>query len=223
MSLTLLTLSGVALAGPADWATLLSDSGWSELATPSTSATGTIDLRLKEIGGTPCLRGDATVDAPVDKLYDAITDIPAAKDFSSEKLLAARFLNDASNSKRHYYQHLDVPNWTMASDRFWVLEGFDASSGPKKIYRWDRFDWRTAYPDLATYIDSEHSSAIEPQTNWGAWEFWPGDGGRTKVRYYICSDAGGSLPDWVSRAAATKTLPNTMADVINEAKRRAAR
>ena len=219
--MSLLLLSSLALAGAPEWNTLLADAGWTALATPQTKATGTIDLRMKEIGGTPCLRGDATVNASRDTLLEVVKDIPAAKSFSSETLLESKFLNVASQKKRHYYQHLDVPNWTMASDRFWILQGYNAHQGDLKAYRWERFDWRTAYPEVAADIDKNHGNAIEPQTNWGAWEFRPGNGGETLVRYYICSDAGGSLPDWVSKAAATKTLPNTMADIVGEAQRRA--
>jgi hypothetical protein len=219
ISLTLLT--ALASGSEPQWTTLFAEAGWSSVATPDTDETGPIDLRLKEISGTPCLRGDATVDATPAKLFEVIADIPAARQFSSEKLIAAQWLDTDGGPDRHYYQHLDVPGWTMASDRFWVLKGYPTSKGAVKSWRWERFDWRSAYPDLATSIDTDHAGAIEPQTNWGSWVFEPQENGKTLVRYYICSDVGGSLPDWLGKTLATKTLPGTMADVTREAQKRA--
>ncbi len=207
-------------ATAADWDALLADTGWEEVGQSSTKATGDIDIKLKEIGGHPCLRGHAVVDAKIDALYDVVTDVPAAKDFSSETLFDSRVLGRDADAIE-YYQHLDVPNWTMASDRFWVLRGEPASSGDVRAFRWDRFDWRSKYPDLASDIDTNYSSSVEPDPNWGQWMFQP-KGAQTEATYFICSNPGGSLPEWLQKAAATKTLPGTMADVVREAQKRGA-
>lgn len=204
-----------------DWSALLADSGWEAVAEPSTAETGTIDLRLKTIDGSPCLRGVATVDVGAATLYEVVTDVPAALKFSSETLYASKVLG-TKGGEVHYYQHLDVPSWTMASDRFWVLKGSDASSGTTKAFRWEKFDWRPLYPDLVASLAADHPDAVEPEPNWGSWVFVP-DGARTKATYYICTNPGGSLPSWLAEAAATKTLPSTMADVVREAQRRAAK
>ena len=44
---------------------------------------------------------------------------------------------------------------------------------------------------------------------------------KTEARYYICSDAGGTLPEWLKKAAATKTLPGTISDAVREGRKRA--
>lgn len=206
-------------AHAADFSTLLASSGWEQIGTDTKAETGEMTLYLKEIAGTQCLKATATVDIPAATIFEVITDMPAAKDFSSETLIASRVLGHDGN-KVHYYQHLDVPGWTMASDRYWVLEGEEVSADGKKAFRWDRFDWRSAYPELATDLDTNHEGAVEPQTNYGAWVFAEAEG-QTATEYYICSDPGGSLPEWLKKAAATKTLPNTVADVMREARRRA--
>ena len=213
----LLLMGAVEAAEPA-WATLLSEDGWESLGTPSTKETGQIDLRIKNIGGDPCLRGEVTVEWKTDVLMAVVTDFAGAPKISSETLIASRLLG-SKGGVLEYYQHLDVPNWTMASDRFWVLRGQPVTEGKTVSFRWNRFDWRSAYPDLATQLDTEHSDAVEPQVNWGQWQFTEASDG-TLVRYYICSNPGGSLPDWLQKAAATKTLPNTMADIMREGKRR---
>ncbi|MCO4746044.1 MAG: hypothetical protein KC912_14710 [Proteobacteria bacterium] len=208
----------LASASAADFDTLFAESGWSDLGEDTKKETGTMQLKLKEVGGTQCLLAIADVDVSADVIYEVITDVPAAKEFSSETLIASKVLG-SDGPAVHYYQHLDVPGWTMASDRFWVLSGTDFSSGDTKAFKWDRFDWRTAYPALATDIDTNHSGAVEPVTNYGAWVFSPSATG-TQAKYYICSDPGGSLPEWLKKTAATKTLPNTVADVMREARKR---
>lgn len=218
MLLLALTLAHADPGSDTDWDTLLSDEGWSQVATPSPKGTGPIDLRLKEIGGKPCLRGEVTVQPSADVLLATATDIDGSPDFSRESLLASKVI--ASDGGRvDYYQVLDVPDWTMASDRYWVLRGEKRQEGEARSFRWNRFDWRAAHPELAAELDAKHAGAVEPQTNWGAWVFQP-VGDKTLVRYHLCSSAGGSLPEWIQKAAATKTLPNTMADVIVEAAKR---
>ncbi len=209
---------GVSVA--ADFDRLLASEGWISEGTIEHDVLGTVSLALKTIEGGRCLRGRATAGPSPALLYDVITDMPAAARFSRERLTASEVLG-TQGDRLHYYQHLDVPNWTMAADRYWVLEGHRASSGDTEAFRWDRFDWRALYPALADRIAREHPGAVEPDPNWGSWVFEPSDAG-TRIHYYLCSDPGGSIPKWVERAAATRTLPNTMADVVAEAERRAA-
>lgn len=208
----------MATAGAAPWADLLDESGWVKAGSPTTTETGAIDLRTKTIAGLPCVRGEATVQVAPEKLQAVVTDIPSAKKWSSETLIASRELGRSGGSV-DYYQHLDVPGWTMASDRYWVLRGTPSVNGTTHEFRWDRFDWKAAYPALATEISTKHSGSVEPATNYGAWSFTGKEGG-TQVRYTICSDPGGSIPDWLKETAATKTLPATMADVVREGKKR---
>ncbi len=205
-----------ALAGEADWDALNAD-GWEMISTSKNDVTGEIEVSLRYIAGTACLRGEVVVDVPPDTLFEVVTDIPGALEFSSETMLASRNLGQPG--QHEYYQHLDVPNWTMASDRYWVLRGEDRTVGEVRSFRWDRFDWKTAYPELAAELAKDHASAIEPQVNWGDWTFTPHEG-RTNLVYRLCNDPGGSLPQWLQKAAATKTLPNSIVDIVREGLRR---
>lgn len=204
-------------AKAADYDALVSDEGWKPLDTVHTGAAGDVQLDVKQLE-TPCLRASVTVDVPASILLDVVTDVPGAQRVTREKLVASQVL-DQQGDRIEYYQHLDVPNWTLAADRYWVLRGERATGPDGPTFRWTRWDWRKDYPDLAARLDAEHPSAIEPGVNWGAWTF-SDDHGKTEAQYHLCSDAGGSLPGWVQRAAATRTLPNTVEDVVKAAFRR---
>lgn len=206
-------------AGP-DWASVEGNDGWTSVGESKTDETGVITISTKEVG-TTCLRGVATLKAPTENLIDVITDVPAAPKFSREKLLMSKVLGK-DGPKTDYVQVLDVPGWTMASDRFWVLRGERFTAGAVSGYRWNRFDWAPVYPALVDELAAVAPKGIEPMTNWGQWAFEQAPDG-TKATYVLCSDAGGSLPAWVQRAAATRTLPATMADVAREALRRASK
>ncbi len=206
----------VSVASAADWNALFASDGWQKVSDTSHADTGPITIDTKTIAGVQCLRGVATVGVPPSTLYGVVADIPAAKKWSSETLTHSRVLSQGGKTVE-YYQHLDVPGWTMATDRFWVLRGEDASTANERTFRWDRFDWKTKYPELAAEIAP--SGAVEPDPNWGAWAF-AASGEGSAIRYYVCSDPGGSLPTWLKETAATKTLPNTLGDVVREGKKR---
>ena len=200
-----------------DFTALLADAAWTPLTTTRRTETGDVVVALKTIEGAPCLRGTMTVTGTSpNTLYDVVTDVPAAARFSSETLRVSRVLGRV-DGKVHYYQHLDVPDWTLVADRFWVLEGWDASSGARRAFRWQTFAWRSVYPQVAAEVAA--SGAVEPTPNWGSWVFEGSDSG-TRAVYVLCTNPAGSLPQWLAEAAATKTLPNTMADVAREAQRR---
>ncbi|NCG17557.1 MAG: hypothetical protein GWP91_00890 [Rhodobacterales bacterium] len=206
-------------AQASDFAALYTDSGWDSVGTTSTKDAGDVVIEVKVIDGTSCLRGTLNVNVPAKRLFEVVTDIPASPSFSSEKLIASNLLARNGDSF-DYYQHLDVPSWTMAENRFWVLRGTNTSGGDTLAFQWDQFDWRSAYPELAATLKTDHSSSIEPTPNFGAWKFTE-TAENTRGVYYLCSNPGGNIPEWVQKAAATKTVPNTVADVVREARRRA--
>jgi|GEM_PF-1501525 len=219
LSLALLSsLSSPARAEDARFASLLSDQGWEQAGKANNALLGEVLLALKDVEGTRCLLGSATVDAKAATMLAVVQDIPGATSWSTAGLTASRVLGK-DGVKVDYLQVLDVPDWTMASDRYWVLRGAPATEADGSMaFRWDRFDWRAAYPLVATELDRDLPKAVEPAPNFGAWDFKEQAGG-TLLRYYLCTESG-SLPTWLQKAAATKTLPSTMADVVREAHRR---
>ncbi len=200
-----------------DYDALIADDGWQHLETVRAGDAGDVVLDVKRLG-TPCLRAQITVELPASVLLDVVTDVPGASRVTREKLIASEILGQA-DGHMDYYQHLDVPNWTFAADRYWVLRGERVQGAKGPMFQWSRFDWRADYPELAHRMQSEYPSAIEPRVNWGAWTFEESEG-KTEASYHLCSDAGGSLPAWLQKAAATRRLPATVEDVVKAAQRR---
>jgi hypothetical protein len=68
-------------------------------------------------------------------------------------------------------------------------------------------------------VKDEHPNAVEPTVNVGSWVFDAGDSG-VKMTYSICTRPGGSIPVAIQNAATRRTLPDTLGDVVREARRR---
>jgi hypothetical protein len=66
---------------------------------------------------------------------------------------------------------------------------------------------------------SAHSGAVEPPLNVGGWSFISKDAGLL-VRYYICTNPGGSVPRSFQQIGTARTLPNNIRDLIIEGKNR---
>lgn len=217
-SLSFVFLASVGVAPAADFDALLSPSGWELRGSTEHDLLGTVQISTKEIQGLTCLQGTALVQARAGTMLAVVEDIDAALSWSRAGLIGTRILGRQGNAI-DYYQHLDVPDWTMAADRYWVLRSMVSTAADGAVqFRWDRFDWRSQYPDLAAELDRDHPKAVEPDPNFGAWSFRDGAAG-SELRYFLCTESG-NLPSWLQKAAATKTVPDAMADVVREARRR---
>ncbi len=202
------------LASEPAWSTL-DTPGWAEMAQRDTDM-GRVRVDHRKIGEVDCLQG--TVVSPISpaRLLAVAIDIPAAKRWSHVDLVFSETLRKEENSL-DYAQMLDIPNWTLVADRFWVLRGdIIPQPGEAKVFRWHRIDGAAKYPKITERALAYHSGAIEPPINWGEWSFRPGPEG-TVVRYRGCSDVGGSLPASVQKWVAQRTLPDTVADLLREA------
>jgi hypothetical protein len=209
-------LMAAAVAGAPDWSALSSTEGWSAVGTRS-SDFGPVVVTHKVIGGIDCLTGVVTVDVPPEKLLAVVEDVPAATKWSSASLRVSEVLGSADGATR-FWQQIDVPNWTLVADRYWVLEGRSAPVDSGVRYRWQRVPAST-FPAVVSRAEANEAGSIEPPTNWGEWVFRRATSG-TEVHYRACADVGGSLPESVQRWVATRTLPDTVSDLVKEARRR---
>ena len=208
---------GLALASEPQWDSLETSAGWTSVSTRS-SDIGPVQVYRKDIDGITCLQGVTTTPVSPQKLLDVVTDIPSSTRWSSATLAASDVVG-RPGSRLHFYQYLDVPDWTLVADRYWVLEGRPEPVSGGFRFRWNRLDAASAYPAVVAKAQAISSRVIEPPTNWGEWTFSATDGG-TLVAYRACADVGGALPKDVQSWVATRTLPDTVADAVREAGRR---
>lgn len=218
MSVSLLALfAASALASPS-WSDIQANTTWKTEATVDTSDAGPVEIASATIGGVSCFRGIANTDASVDKLTDTVMDVPGTVKWSTAGVTEAVDLSPVG-SAFDYYQYLDVPGWTMSSDRFWFLHGTLSKDGSNTIFRWERLVDGGSYADKFKAVKTAHPDAVEPPVNVGGWMFTSGSP-TVKITYFVCTDSGGSIPQFVQTAATRKTLPDTLSDAVREAHRR---
>lgn len=211
-----LAFASPALAAAPTWAQINTDSGWVHDSVMN-GETAKIDVATRTISGTPCFRASTKVAAHPDKLLEAAADIDGSKRWSSAGLAEAKLLSKSSTNL-DYYQVLDVPGWTMASDRFWFLHGTVERPAGSIVFRWERLDQGGAFRSQWQDVKARYSSAVEPPVNVGAWVFT--GTGTVDIKYYICTDSGGSIPQTLQTAATRRTLPATVDDLVKEARKR---
>ena len=218
-ALLLALVATPAFAGGPTWSQIKGTTSWEHVADRDHDDAGTVNVSLAEIGGLKCLRGKATAAGDAGTYLDVAMDIKGSLNWSKAGLAVSEVLGTGAGTI-DYYQLLDVPGWTGASDRFWFLRGTKVDEGARKIFWWDRMGERGG-PHNARFeeVAAEHPKAVEPPLNVGGWVF-DQKGSDVEVSYYVCSDTGGSLPKALQYAAAKQTLPDTVGDLVREAKKR---
>lgn len=196
----------------------LEAAGWAEVATRDTDV-GSVRVEHRRVGEIDCLQGIVSTKTPVAKLHEVVLDVPSSPKWSHVALVISDVLATSGDTVE-FVQMLDVPNWTMVADRYWVLRGQTIRGANGTVrFRWNRLDAAKAHPKAVEKALAYSSSAVEPPVNWGEWVFTPGASG-TEVRYRACSDVGGRLPQGIQKWVASRTLPDTVADMVREAGRR---
>jgi hypothetical protein len=114
---------------------------------------------------------------------------------------------------------VDVPGWTMTKDRFWFVRGRTILVGDTIAFAWEKLDAGGAHGAAYQQFLLDHPKAVEPPINAGGWLFTPVDDG-IEIRYHICTDAGGAVPDNLQSFATSATLPDTVGDLVREARKR---
>ncbi|MFZ5480009.1 MAG: hypothetical protein ACOZNI_24805 [Myxococcota bacterium] len=192
--------------------------GWAEIDRKQVDDVGEIVVRHKEVLGESCLEGSTTVALDADALLAAATAVEDQPRWSSWKLPAAKKLAGTATAF-DYYQLLDNP--APIADRYWFVHARVGVEGSDRVFRWDQLDAAAKYPAEAAALQARFPEAVPTRTNLGDWTFTPSPAG-TRVRYRICTDAGGNVPRWAGEIAARNTLPGNVADIVREVRRRAA-
>jgi len=219
MSPVLLISMAAAAAPPAPTHDQIAQVNWGPPTFHEHQLLGNVPVAQATIDGVACFRGQARVQPSPDQLLAVVTDIASTKTWSSAGIVDGRVLwSSEAGDRLHYFQVLDVPDWTLAANRYWFLSGKVERLSDGVRMRWTRLENSAAYPELAQ-IRVQRPRAVEPPVNVGSWTFRIVPDG-TEVDYVICTDFGGSMPDLLKNAASRTALPGTIGDVVAEALRR---
>ena len=194
-------------------AALASPSGWAAVTTTTERGVGPITVRHKPAGGMDCLEGAVDAAAPLERLLSTARDIDGSAKWSSFKLPYSKALTRGGSFD--YLQVLDNPS--PVDDRYWLLRGTATQAADSARFTWVDIP-EDAQPAAIAEVRSRYPSAVPSGRNVGGWIFERTSTG-TRVRYQICSEAGGNIPAWVGKLAAQKALPTTMADLVLQASR----
>lgn len=159
------------------------------------------------------------IDGPPSKYFSVVGDYENFPQFMPYmqyvKLLRSEKVNE-NRTDNYVFFYFDTP---IVSTRFYTLKLQD-----EKNYNGKPDTFRSYWtlekqgpnrktpldPDIAPHVKGG-SKAIETAFNEGYWLFEPIDGGKkTKVTYYVWTNPGGSIPDWIANKANTIALPKLM-------------
>ena len=193
----LLGSSSAALAAPPSGTevqkALDSNSSWDVV---KLDARGGVDVYKKDIAGfeLPGFKGLKTVDVDSGVLFEAINDFDAHNGLSDQiPLVRSRVLKRVGNTV-HVFAYLDVPNWTLANDRFWFVEAtMNYNVGGVEGHHkqtWRKLD-ASLYPEVLKEALSISSKAVLVELNYGSWEVIP-EGGKTRLTVEVHTDPMGT-------------------------------
>lgn len=196
----------------------LEAAAWEELGTRNHSEVGTVQILSASVGGLPCYQAVADTDVSTDVLLAIVSDPVAAMEWSSTKVSEAEIL-DRQPGHIDYYQHLQVPGWTMVQDRFWFSRGSVVHGEGWVAWQYQKLEEGGPHRARWEAHRAKHPKAVEPPVSVGTWKLAP-TGSGTHIAYKMCTDVGGTLPGPVERVATRRTLPDTVADLVREGRRR---
>jgi hypothetical protein len=189
--------------------------GWTSIGTRA-SALGPIEVRSRAVGSVTCYEGVAHAEADPDALLAVTRRMARANEWSSSRLTVSRELARDGESFV-LFQVLDVPGWTLASDRYWVLRGTNTwLPGGAGEYRYERVD-AAAWPEVAATLSGLGLNAIELPMNFGKWRFDP-EGSGARVTYRGCASFGGALSSGIQSWLALQQLPTMMEELVGAAR-----
>jgi len=196
------------------------DAGWQLYRR---NARGGVDIHRKKVGALVAFRGEKTVNASSDLLFEVLLDLEHHVGLSEQIPLSRSEVLDRKGDVFDYMQYIDSPKWTLTRDRYWFnratvrrdlagVEGHHRQS-------WQGID-PARYPRRWRALLADHEGAIQTPVNHGSWEVIPMGPQSCKLVYRVLSDPGGTLPRAIQLLVTATTLPESMLQFEAEALRR---
>ena len=202
------------------WPQIRDATDWSTHGVREHVDAGTVEVLRTTIADVPCFQATCLSDMRPETGLELARDVEGIVEWATNGMAEGEVLAGQGQTLE-YYQLMDVPEWTMTRDRFWFLRGKTVREGGATVWVWERLVDGGDHAERHLEVVAAHPKAIEPPVNAGAWWFEP-EGDSTRIRYFICSTAGGSLPVKLQTMATTATLPDTVGDFVREGRRREA-
>jgi hypothetical protein len=219
-ALALAILWTTAASADPTWSQIRGQDSWTEHTTKNHADAGEVTVLKATVDGVECWRADAKVDVDPRFMMDVAMDIEGTVDWASTAHVSEAKVLSRAGSSLEYYQLMDVPGWTLAKDRFWFVRGRVVSEAGSSAFAWQKLDEGGDHGTVYAEFQTDHEDAIEPPVNAGGWHFTPVSDG-TEIRYHICTDSGGQIPQKIQSMATSSTLPDTVGDLVREARKRA--
>lgn len=169
------------------------------------------DLKVytREKSGSDVAEVKATckIPAPVEKVFQAIGDFDAYKDFMPYTEVSRTLAK--KDDLVWFYTVINAP---LVSRRDYCLElRLTPGKGPND-------PWKSTWKAANDRPDCPKSEHVRVTRNNGYWLLTPVDGNKaTLVEYLVDTDPGGSIPAWIRNKANTKAIPDLMLAVARRA------
>ena len=112
----------IGLAGTPSPTLITATDGWTFDSTIAHDELGTLQLFTRTIADIPCYRLKTTTGVPIDTLVSTVSDVRSLPRWTTNGVTESRVFGGTAGAI-DYVQYLDIPGWTLASDRFWFVRG----------------------------------------------------------------------------------------------------
>jgi hypothetical protein len=132
------------------------------------------------------------------------------------KLTEAKLLKRVNDKEFYYYSKLDFP-WPLSDRDIIVQAKLEQDSTTRRVTATS-----VAKPD---YLP-ENKDIVRLKKTTTKWTIFPGTGGWLYIEYYIYSNPGGNIPDWLVNMAievGPRETLNSMKKILQEPKYRTAK
>ena len=166
-----------------------------------------IKVWTREVPGSAIreIKAETTAEVPPPRVWAVLDDVDNYPVFMPY-VLEAR--NLASFEDGHYeYQLIDPPLVSRREYTLKVSYHVDRQAGTYER-RWSPANDRGP---------PAKEGVIRVEVNRGSWRLEPVEGGRTRIRYYLYTDPGGAIPDWIANKANTTSVSDLLTAVRKRA------
>ncbi|MBY5992311.1 START domain-containing protein [Ferrimonas balearica] len=163
----------------------------------SASNKGQAEVFTREVPGTAIreVKMVATIDAPVVKVWEAISDIqhyPAFMPYIDD----IEIMGPADNGGQYVYHRVDPPLVSKRDYTLLIVNEVDEESG--SYYRY--------WTQMNQFGPEPKKGVVRLVICDGSWALQGTEDGRTQATYWVYTDPGGKIPSWLANKANTVGL-----------------